>query len=51
MFSLTASSRSLRSFWQGVTGWGVWLAGALALLVCAAYLRRWPGIFSCRIES
>jgi membrane protein YdbS with pleckstrin-like domain len=39
--SLTAGSRSLRLFWQGASGWEVWLGGAIALLLCAACLRQW----------
>lgn len=41
LFSLTAGSRALRYVWQGENGWGIWLAGAVALLLCAAGLRRW----------
>ena len=39
--SFVAGSRGLRILWQGATGWESWLAGALALLVCAACLRWW----------
>ena len=41
LVSVAAGSRGLRILWQGATGWESWLAGALALLVCAACLRRW----------
>ena len=41
MVSLTASSRGLRILWQGVSGWEIWSSGAVALLRCAACLRRW----------
>lgn len=39
--SFAAGSRGLRVLWQGTTGWEIWLAGAVTLLVCAACLRRW----------
>ena len=39
--SFVAGFRGLRILWQGATGWEGWVAGALALLVCAACLRRW----------
>lgn len=41
LVSFVAGSRGLRILWQGATGWEGWLAGALALLVCAAGLRQW----------
>jgi membrane protein YdbS with pleckstrin-like domain len=41
LMSFVAGSRGLRILWQGATGWEGWLAGALALLVCAACLRQW----------
>lgn len=41
LVSFAAGSRGLRILWQGATGWESWLAGALALLVCAACLRQW----------
>jgi membrane protein YdbS with pleckstrin-like domain len=41
LVSVAAGARGLRILWQGATGWESWLAGALALLVCAACLRRW----------
>jgi membrane protein YdbS with pleckstrin-like domain len=41
LVSFAAGSRGLRILWQGATGWESWLAGALALLVCPACLRRW----------
>jgi membrane protein YdbS with pleckstrin-like domain len=41
MVSLAAGSRGLRLLWQGMSGWEVWLGGAVGLLVCAAGLRRW----------
>jgi membrane protein YdbS with pleckstrin-like domain len=49
--SFVAGSRGLRILWQGATGWEGWLAGALALLVCAACLRQWAQylIFSNRV--
>jgi membrane protein YdbS with pleckstrin-like domain len=49
--SFVAGSRVLRILWQGATGWEGWLAGALALLVCAACLRQWAQylIFSSRV--
>ncbi len=41
MVSLAAGSRGLQLFRLGLDGWGTWLGGAAALLVCAAGLRRW----------
>ena len=41
LVSFVAGSRGLRILWQDATGWEGWLAGALALLVCAACLRQW----------
>jgi PH (Pleckstrin Homology) domain-containing protein len=41
MVSLAAGSRGLQLFRLGLDGWGMWLGGAMALLVCAAGLRRW----------
>ena len=41
LVSFAAGSRGLRILWQGATRWESWVAGALALLVCAACLRRW----------
>lgn len=39
--SLTVGSRGLRLLRLGENGWEVWLGGAVALLLCAAGLRRW----------
>ena len=49
--SFVAGSRGLRILWQGTTRWAGWLAGAVALLVCAACLRQWAQylIFSNRV--
>ena len=44
LVSFVAGSRGLRILWQGATGWEGWLAGALALLVCAG---PDPGLFAC----
>ena len=41
LVSLVAGSRGLRILWLGLTGWEAWIGGAIALLVCAAGLRRW----------
>lgn len=40
-FSLMAGGRGLLMLRQGMSGWAIWLGGAMALLACAAMLRRW----------
>ncbi|MGQ0812812.1 MAG: PH domain-containing protein [Nitrospiraceae bacterium] len=40
-FSLVAGGRCLLALWWGMSGWEMWLGGAMALLLCAAVLRRW----------
>ena len=40
-FSLVVGGRSLLALRWGMSGWGVWLGGATALLLCVVVLRRW----------
>jgi hypothetical protein len=40
-FSLLAGVRGLLALRGGMSGWEVWVGGAMALLLCAAVLRRW----------
>ena len=39
--SLIAGTRGLFALRSGISGWSIWLGGAVALLVCVALLRRW----------
>jgi membrane protein YdbS with pleckstrin-like domain len=40
-FSLMAGFRGALFLWFGMPGGEMWLAGAVILLVCVAFLRRW----------
>jgi len=40
-FSAMAGVRSLLGLRWGMSGWEVWLGGAMVLLLCAVALRRW----------
>lgn len=41
LVGLAAGSRGLQILWLSMTGWEVWIGGAIALVVCAVGLRRW----------
>ena len=40
-FSFMAALRGLLLLRLGLSGWAVWLCGAIVLLVCVAGMRRW----------
>ena len=40
-FCLVALGRTLLALWWGMSGWEVWLGGAMTLLLCVVVLRRW----------
>jgi membrane protein YdbS with pleckstrin-like domain len=40
-FCLVALGRTLLALWWGMSGWEVWLGGAMALMLCVVVLRRW----------
>ena len=41
LFSFMAGFRGFLGLRMGIAGWGVWIGGAIALLICVSLLRKW----------